>query len=313
MLRTIQRKPLVLNTDYRDLKDPCPVFDGTYWHIYGSGGSSAIEEWDILHARSAHIDGPWEVMPPVKIYGAEGRRFCAPGVVFDSGSTVFHMFVHTDCFSTDNKIEYCTSEDGENFYYRSTALSSIRDQGSREAGIYDPHPAMIRDKEGVVHFYFTYSGFPDPSEEPNRTDIYLAESESGSWAGPWKRLGPIITQEQVPFQNQHDFHDYEWGMEGTQLLQLKDGRVLLHSVCFLPEGPRGSRQRLFFAIADEAQGPYTLLGPMFDPESDPWGFGENGHAAGFVQDEEVHLLYQARNPSHHEAPHWKYGHAVLTV
>lgn len=44
------------------------------------------------------------------------------------------------------------------------------------------------------------------------------------------------------FPSQRAEHpDYEWGIEGAQLVELPDGRVLLNATCFLPEGRRGNR------------------------------------------------------------------------
>jgi hypothetical protein len=301
-------RPLFEPARYEDTKDPCPVFDGRRWHIYGSGGSSRTEEWQVLHAIGSRMEGPWIEAPPVELRGVSGPRFCAPGVVFDAADGLFHMFIHTECFDTGNRIEHLVSRDGHAFDRSDTSLASI--PHSREAGTYDPHPALITGRDGRVERYLTYSGFPDPAEERNRADIYLAKS-SGGWNGPWERLGPILRQEDIPHHNQQDGRDYEWGLEGAQLIDLGAGWVLLNAVCFLPHGPRGTRQRVFFAMAKDVRGPYESLGPILDPSvQDEWAKGENGHAAGIVDKDELHLFYQARGG--HDG-RWRYGRASLRL
>ena len=50
--------PLWEKSQYRDIKDPCPVFDGKTWQIFGSGRSVASEKWGILHVTAPYINGP---------------------------------------------------------------------------------------------------------------------------------------------------------------------------------------------------------------------------------------------------------------
>ncbi len=100
----------------------------------------------------------------------------------------------------------------------------------------------------------------------------------------------------MPFHNQRGIDGYEWGIEGAQLVELRDGRVLLNAVCFLTGHPAGTRQRVFFAISDTATGPFHVLGPVLAPESGD-GSGENGHASAVVDGEELVLLFQERTLS----------------
>ena len=100
--------------------------------------------------------------------------------------------------------------------------------------------------------------------------------------GPWERLGKILDHSEVPHHNPREHPDYERGIEGAQLVELPTGRVLLNATCFLPDGPRGTRQRVFFAIADQVEGPNQTLGPVLDP-GEP---GENGHSTVMVKDNE---------------------------
>ncbi|MEO6508649.1 MAG: hypothetical protein ABIO02_01735, partial [Patescibacteria group bacterium] len=73
--------PLIDTSEFEDTKDPCPVFDGKMWHIFGSGGSSQAEVWKILHATSKSIKGPWKLEEPCVLNGLIGPHVAAPGVV----------------------------------------------------------------------------------------------------------------------------------------------------------------------------------------------------------------------------------------
>ncbi len=274
----------------RDVKDPCPVFDGRQWHLFGSGGSTKSETWQIYHATAPGIEGPWTEQPTINL-ALRGSGVAAPGVIFSDG--LFRMFIQTEFMKTDGTIEYLTSPDGYAWTHVNTALRSMTD--TAEHGIYDPHPAMIG---GAC--YLTYSGMP--AGWPPKPDIYLARSVSGTWEGPWVRLGSILDHEAVAgHHNQHGSVDYEWGIEGAQLVELPDGRVLLNATSFLPSGTRGSRQRVFFAVASDVQGPYQSIGPILEPS----GFGENGHATALLDGNNVVLCYQARLESTGHC--WRYG------
>jgi hypothetical protein len=185
------------------------------------------------------------------------------------------------------------SPDGFAWTRQGTALSSV--PGTAEDGIYDPHPAMIGGAK-----YLAYAGMARFTGAP-QPDVYLARSSSGTWYGPWERLGKILDHDEVPHHNPRGHADYEWGIEGPQLVELSDGRVLLNATCFLPEGQRGSRQRVFFAIADSVLGPYRTVGPVLDPA----GAGENGHSTVLVNGDEITLFYQSRVPGTNHR--WRYG------
>lgn len=271
-----------------DLKDPCLVHDGTLWHIFGSGGDTDTERWGIHHATSRFLKGPWTEHPTFYL-PIHGSGVAAPGVLYDAGH--FHMFIQTEFMKEGGTIEYVISQYGNEWSRVGTMLKST--PGSAEAGIYDPHPAIINGQKVI-----TYSAMPPFMGKPN-PEIFLAVSESNEWYGPWKRMGRILSHADVAeHHNQPGHENYEWGIEGPQLIELPDGRVLLNAVCFLPQGMFGTRQRVFLAVADQITGPYRSLGP-FIPTSD----GENGHASVALVDDEVVLCYQAR-------PHnrrWRYG------
>ena len=313
--------PLYESTQFVDVKDPCPVFDGKEWHIFGSGGDVTMEKWSVLHSTAPMLEGPWTEHPPLILHNVQGEAVAAPGVIFDAGK--FHMFIQTDCFRLSGKIEYLVSDDGYNFIFVNTALYSLQvtlqerqDIPSSEqlvrletaplTGVYDSHPAIIHGNK-----YLVYSGMA----EVGRPDIYLAISKSNSWSGPWERVRSndrkeaILSHEEVVHHNQKFQHNYEWGLEGAQLIELPNRLVLLNAVCFLPDGAFKTRQRVFFAIARHVYGPYLALGPMLRPPLEGWESGENGHASGFLDGQSLKLMYQARS---RDTP-WKYAIATFDL
>jgi hypothetical protein len=282
--------PVLQPVGIDDVKDPCPVFDGTRWHIFGSAGTVTTETWKIFHATAPALEGPWtqeELIDP----NLDGTGVAAPGVVHEDG--VFHMFIQTEFMKSGGRCEHLVSNDGFSWVALPTALHSVPDTG--EDGIYDPHPAIIGG-----HKYLVYSGMAKFSHVP-QPDVYLARSLSGSWFGPWERLGKILDHDEVPHHNPRAHSDYEWGIEGPQLVELADGRVMLNATCFLPDGPRGTRQRVFFAIADHVQGPYRTVGPVLEPLE----HGENGHSTVLVTGEDITLFYQSRVIGTNNR--WRYG------
>ncbi|WP_245458680.1 hypothetical protein [Mesorhizobium sp. M8A.F.Ca.ET.057.01.1.1] len=85
--------PLFHPQSVDDLKDPCPVFDGKLWHVFGSSGTVNSETWKILHATAHAIHGPWTEHEAI-VLPISGSGVAAPGVIHDSG--VFHMFIQTE-------------------------------------------------------------------------------------------------------------------------------------------------------------------------------------------------------------------------
>jgi hypothetical protein len=209
------------------------------------------------------------------------------------------MFVQTEYNALDGRIEHLVSDDcGETFVHARTALTSVA--GTAEAGIYDPHPAEVDGHKYLVYSAFSVVGQPD---------IHVARSTSGTWDGPWERLGPALRHEEVWCHNERRAEAYEWGLEGAQIVELPDGGVLLNAVCFLPGAPAGARQRVFFAVAQDVLGPYETVGPVLTP---PGGHaaGENGHASVVVDGDELTLFFQERSV---DAPRWRLGLARTTI
>jgi hypothetical protein len=300
-----ERKGLVLKSDlYWHTKDPCPAFDGRTWHLFGSGGKTGAEVWHILHATAEKPEGPWIEQEASILEVVEGPHVAAPGVIYDHDERLFHMFIQREFMQLGGTVEHLSSIDGRHFRFHDTSLTSI--PNSDQSGIYDPHPAIVNGKK-----YFIYSGM----ERVSHPDLFLAESESGSWDGPWVRRGRILAHENVFHHNQHTQEDYEWGLEGSQLIELPSGNILLNGVCFLPSGRRGERQRVFFAAARDILGPYYTMGPVIEPlgagHEHDWETGENGHAAGIINGDSFYLFYQSRAFSPRNR--WCYGLAVFKV
>ncbi|MDQ3895673.1 MAG: hypothetical protein M3326_00240 [Actinomycetota bacterium] len=274
--------PLYEPRRYPDLKDPSPVFDGRRWHLFGTGcGLSTGPE--ILHAVAPSLQGPWREKPPPVLQGVEEIRYpCAPGVVAEGRR--LHLFLQHEFDVLGGHIEHLVSDDG-GAHFLKTGTALLSDAAAGEAGVYDPDAAEIAGER-----YLSYAGM----SVVGQPDLYLARSVTGSWDGPWARLGCILDHDRVHCHNQVGASDYEWGLEGPQLLELPGGAVLLTGVCFLPGRPRGHRQRLLLAVAEAADGPYCLLGAAVEP-SGPGGAGENGHGTAVLGgDGLVHFVYQER-------------------
>ncbi|WP_027062608.1 hypothetical protein [Mesorhizobium loti] len=282
--------PLFHPANVDDLKDPCPVFDGALWHIFGSSGTVTTESWSICHGTAPDLYGPWTMHEAIEL-PLVGSGIAAPGVIYEGG--VFHMFIQTEFMKSGGRCEHAVSDDGFAWTLQPPAILSLPD--TDEDGIYDPHPAVIGGRR-----YIVYSGMPKFTKVP-QPDVYLARSQSDSWFGPWKRVGKILDHVHVPHHNAREHPDYEWGIEGAQLVELPDGRVLLNATCFLPEGARGNRQRVFFAVASRVEGPYVSVGTVLEP-GEP---GENGHSTVMVEGRELTLFYQSRQAA--TGHRWRYG------
>lgn len=275
---------------YGMVKDPCVVHDGEQWHLFGTGFRAEDGRLEILHATAGEAAGPWHLQAAPVVECVAGGCVAAPGLVAEGGR--LHMFIQTDFNVLGGRIEHLVSIDrGRTFSWRGTALEAA--PGTGEAGVYDPHPARIGAERYVVYSGFCVVGQPD---------VFLARSTTDSWDGPFERLGCIVEHPHVTGHNQIGDGGYEWGLEGPQLVELPDGRVLLNAVCFLAGAPPGGRQRLFTAVSDTVQGPYHVLGPALEPAGDP-GAGENGHGSAVLQDGTLLLFFQERRL--HEP--WGYG------
>lgn len=282
--------PLVTSRFFPELKDPSLAYDGSRYHLYGTG-CLGPHRWGIYHFVATTPHGPWEELTPCSI-NAQGPQLCAPSVVFEAG--VFHMFVQTACFELGWPLLQLVSTDGANFRSQGTALSPPPGDG-----YYD-----VEAVHWAGEHYLTYSAM----HQVGHGDIYLAKSRTNTWFGPWETVGCILEHTNVPFHNQHADRDYEWGLEGAQVVRLHDRRFLLTAVCFLRHGRPGRRQRLFTALADRIEGPYLGSTPVIEPSRDAWDCGENGHGCAWQKGDDIHVFFQARRP----AGKWNIGTGQLT-
>lgn len=298
---SVRTGPLVEPRGGGHLKDPCPVFDGARWHLYGTGFRGRDGCWRASHALSDDLEGPWAEAPPARLEGVDGGCVGAPGLVAGEGGDL-HLFAQTDFAALGSTIEHLVSVDGgDTFVGRGTAVRPSRFRQA-EAGVYDGHPSEVGGQPWLAYAAFA---------RPGRPDLFVATSQSGSWAGPWKRHGRVLAHAQVAaHHNAHGDPAYEWGLEGPQLVELPDGATLLNAVCFLPGAPAGTRQRVFFAVGPGPAGPFRSIGPVLDPPPSGWESGENGHAAAVIRRGALWLFYQARPRG--DGP-WRWGLAVCSL
>lgn len=282
---------LILETDkYWDQKDPSPVavpdkFSGRImYHIYGTRGDDRTRSWELLHAISADPWGPWTELEPISA-GIEGAGVAAPGGIYDQEDGRVHLFVQTEFLKLGGTIEHLTSDDGGwSFYHQGTVIRSI--DGTDQAGIYDPQPFIVQEK-GETKRYIVYTGMPKVAHG----NVYLAESTGPSWDGPYETKRIITNEEIKDHHNQPGSANYEWGIEGGNIVVLPNGKFLFVGVCFLPEGLNQTRQRVFRAVADNIEGPYKSLGPLINPLKP----GENGHPGIILDEKTLRLYYQRRD------------------
>jgi hypothetical protein len=289
--------PLLSDAPFTQLKDPCPVFDGSRWHLFGSGWSPTAPGWVVMHAHADAPAGPYTDVGVSELDGVAGPGVSAPGVVHDGAG--FHMFIQTEFAQLGGRIEHLVSVDGQRFEWTDTAL--VSDVAAGESCIYDAQPAEIDGELYLAYAAATTAGQPD---------LHVSRSVSGTWGGPWERLGPMLRQHEVAFHNTVGCVGYEWGLEGPQLLALPGGGVLLIGVCFLPNRAKGRRQRVFFAVAPHALGPYRILGTALSPPPTGWDRGENGHAGGAIVGDDLVVLHQGRAGAGRP---WQIGAAVFDV
>jgi hypothetical protein len=127
-------------------------------------------------------------------------------------------------------------------------------------------------------------------------DIYMTCRKQNDDGRGWSAPSLLLAQEDVPFHNHPSYEHYEWGLEGGQILQISQNQYLMIGVCFMPKpiGHEGTRQRVFFAVADSINGPFKPVGTPLEPQYNPFKTGENGHPDGFIENDMLSIVYQER-------------------
>jgi hypothetical protein len=263
-----------------EIKDPCVVFDGNLWHIYGTGGIKTSNEWQVLHAISKSYDGKYITVENIKLLNKDGSPFPniyqqihAPGVIYDNEQKKFFFIVQTTFTNLGGTVEFFSSTDGDNFYHEETVMKSA--PYSRHAGVYDPHISTLvkryfdGKKSSDTKKVFVFTGI----EKVALGRVYLAESISDTWNGPWEETSCVLWPEQIKaHHNQDNDPNREWCTEGAQLFELDEDLVskeifkrpiyVINAVGFYPFGDHGTRQHNFFTASFNYKKGYTSLGPV---------------------------------------------------
>lgn len=289
--------------EFFQVKDPTVVSlpDGTY-AMYATLDASYMKPGLVGRFTATDPAGPWQEETPAKIEDIDGPEVCAPSVVLEQkdGRTVYKMYIQTSCFHEDGVIAAATSEDG--IHFRAEPVAMTKDDVSEPVvSLYDVAVSDVtRGKK--EYDCMTFSGY----REIGCGDVYVSMREKGteSWGAPKRAL----KQEDVPFHNRPGSKDFEWGLEGTKLVQLAEDAYLMIGVCFLSEGERGTRQRVFFAAAATPDGPFQAMNTLIDPTPYKEGTGENGHAETIDRGDKIGILYQERAGEGRDKPwHLRYA------
>ncbi len=59
--------PILETKHFGWAKDPCMVFDGSTWHMYGSGTRAEDGNLLLLYSTALEIAGPWTEQEPIFI------------------------------------------------------------------------------------------------------------------------------------------------------------------------------------------------------------------------------------------------------
>jgi len=196
------------------------------------------------------------------------------------------MYTQTACFEENGIIAHLDSNDGKIFQMNSTSMdtATCKASGYPVVGVYDAGISTIGTGDNEI-LCMPFSGY----RRIGCGDVFLTTRKAraeGAWTSPVK----ILDQDEVSFHNKPDSPEFEWGLEGIKILELKPQLFAMIGVAFLSGNrPIGTRQRVFMAVADSLYGPYKTLGTLFDTE-----IGENGHPDIWLEEELIYIIYQAR-------------------
>lgn len=245
---------------------------------------------------AAHPSGPWQSLGAVQIKGLEGNDICAPCILHEAqdGQPLWRMFVQTECFREDGIIAEAISTDGIHFQAASMPVMTkddIPSGGFPVVGLYDVALSRIT-QDGAEFDCMTFSAY----RRLGCGDIYSSVRKRGLPDAPWSRPVLVMAQENVPFHNQPSSINYEWGLEGAKLVQLKQDLFLMVGVCFLDRdvSHQGTRQRVFFGASSSPFDICRAISMPLDPFTYEDGQGENGHPDTIDLGPAIGILYQER-------------------
>lgn len=297
-LLNIQRLPEHFEK-YNEIKDPSVVVlkDGTHM-MYASIGNSFTQQWIVGRFVSTHPSGPWQEISPVVFKEISGPQLCAPAVTYEveNGQEVWKMYIQTACFEENGVIALAISYDGETFIGQSQALASREtiqpEHQSSVIGVYDAGVSEVKiGQEEMLCMLF--SGY----RRVGCGDLYASYRKKSSAESEWSPAQRLLAQEEVPFHNHPEYEHFEWGLEGAKLIQLSEKCFLLIGVCFLPKPKEflGTRQRVFFAVAENINGPFMPVCTPFTPFENEGRAGENGHPDTLMtENNDLWVIYQER-------------------
>lgn len=285
-------------TLYPEIKDPCVVTlpDGTFM-MFASIGSSALQRWIVGRFTATHPTGPWTELAPVIFENITGPQLCAPAVTLENinNEQIWKMYIQTACFEENGVIALATSTDGVHFRGQDQALASRNTidpkHQSSVVGVYDAAISEVKTSQEEL-LCMLFSGY----RRVGCGDLYASYRKKSEPEASWSQAERVLAQEDVPFHNHPDYEHFEWGLEGAKLVQLCDDCFLLIGVCFLPKPSeyRGTRQRVFFAVASNIHGPFTPICTPFTPYQLQGKAGENGHPDTLLMDHDLWIVYQER-------------------
>lgn len=254
---------------------------------YTSSGRSADQQWKVARYGTNDLKGPWQELESPTLEELSGPQLCAPAMSyeFQDGKPRYRLYIQTACFEPGGVIMEADSADGVTFRGRPEPLVTKDSMRPKRPiiGVYDPSYSQVR-VDGRMHDCLTFTGLTKMNPRwPHQAmgDIYLMLRERGVPGARWSEPKLALEMRDISFHNQPEQADegecvYEWCPEGTQVIGLGGDRYLMIGVCFLPkgEGCDGERQRVFFAAADDINGPFVAFARPFEPVD---AKGENGH------------------------------------
>ncbi len=293
---------------------------------YTSSGRSQGQQWKVARYGTNSLKGPWQELESPTLKGLSGPQLCAPAMSyeFQDGKPSYRLYIQTACFEPGGVIMEADSTDGVTFHGRPEPLVTMAfiDKPKRPViGVYDPSYSQV-EVDGQMHDCLTFTGITKINPHwPHQAvgDIYMMLRDRTARRAQWSKPKLALRMKDISFHNQlkrakEGNHVYEWCPEGTQVIGLDNKHYLMIGVCFLPkqEGCDGERQRVFFAAADNIDGPFVAFARPFKPVVDK---GENGHPDTVVdwENQILEVILQERGgrlPDGRDAP-WSLRHGEI--